>query len=108
MLRNLQSVSSRYVSRAITRSIKTTCQLSQTDGERRITDLIKASYLKPSAVEVVDISGGCGSMYQVYVSSREFKGKRTIQQHRIVNEILKEEVVKMHGLRINTEIPKDD
>ncbi len=26
-------------------------------------------------------------MYEVFVSSKEFKGKRIVQQHRIVNEV---------------------
>ena len=32
-------------------------------------------------------TGGCGSMYRIFVSAAEFKGKRTIQQHRLINEV---------------------
>lgn len=31
--------------------------------------------------------GGCGAMYEVHVESMEFKGKRTIQQHQLVNQV---------------------
>jgi stress-induced morphogen len=32
-------------------------------------------------------SGGCGSMYRIFVEAAEFQGKRTIQQHRIINDV---------------------
>ena len=31
--------------------------------------------------------GGCGSMYEVLLESEEFKGHRTVAQHRMVNEV---------------------
>ena len=33
------------------------------------------------------LKGGCGSMYEVYVSSKDFEGKRMVQQHRLVTEV---------------------
>ena len=32
-------------------------------------------------------TGGCGSMYEVLLESEEFKGHRTVAQHRMVNEV---------------------
>lgn len=32
-------------------------------------------------------SGGCGAMYEIHIESDEFKGKRTIQQHQLVNQV---------------------
>lgn len=32
-------------------------------------------------------SGGCGAMYEVHIESDEFKGKRTVQQHQLVNQV---------------------
>ena len=32
-------------------------------------------------------SGGCGAMYEIHIESSEFKGKRTIQQHQLVNQV---------------------
>lgn len=76
-----------------------------TDGEQKITKILKTKFPKAEDVQVQDISGGCGSMYEVFISSVEFKGLRTVQQHRMVNEALKEEIKSMHGLRISTQSP---
>uniref|UniRef100_A0A3Q1LLF3 BolA family member 3 n=1 Tax=Bos taurus TaxID=9913 RepID=A0A3Q1LLF3_BOVIN len=50
--------------------------------------------------------GGCGAMYEIKIESEEFKEKRTVQQHQMVNQALKEEIKGMHGLRIFTSVPK--
>ncbi|KAI8907892.1 bola protein, partial [Gorgonomyces haynaldii] len=52
--------------------------------------------LKPTFLSVKDISGGCGSMYQVSITSQEFKNKSLVQQHKMVTQILKEEIKNMH------------
>ena len=41
---------------------------------------------------MIIILGGCGAMYQVIIDSELFKGKRTIQQHKMVNEVRNERV----------------
>ncbi|NWX94526.1 BOLA3 protein, partial [Nothoprocta ornata] len=51
-------------------------------------------------------AGGCGAMYEIHIESEEFREKRTVQQHRMVNQALSEEIKAMHGLRIFTSIPK--
>ncbi|KAF9979039.1 hypothetical protein BGZ73_007141 [Actinomortierella ambigua] len=57
---------------------------------------------QPTKLVVQDISGGCGSMYQVEVVSPEFKSLTMVKQHRLVNEALKEEIKTMHGIRLTT------
>ncbi|KAK9542773.1 hypothetical protein VZT92_000607 [Zoarces viviparus] len=79
---------------------------SQTDGETRIANVLKERFPLAASLKVVDISGGCGAMYEIHIESNEFKGKRTIQQHQLVNQALKEEIQGMHGLRIFTDVPK--
>ncbi|XP_064168201.1 bolA-like protein 3 [Anguilla rostrata] len=79
---------------------------SRTNGEVRITQILKESFPQATSVKVVDISGGCGAMYEVHIESNEFKGKRTVQQHQLVNQALKDEIQGMHGLRIFTDVPK--
>uniref|UniRef100_A0A8D3BJD1 BolA-like protein 3 n=1 Tax=Scophthalmus maximus TaxID=52904 RepID=A0A8D3BJD1_SCOMX len=79
---------------------------TQTDGEVRIATVLKEKFPLASSLKVVDISGGCGAMYEIHIESSEFKGKRTVQQHQLVNQALKEEIQGMHGLRIFTEVPK--
>ncbi|XP_056425199.1 bolA-like protein 3 isoform X2 [Hyla sarda] len=79
---------------------------SKTDGEDQITQVLKRKFPLASSVRVVDISGGCGAMYEIHVESEEFKDKRTVQQHKMINEALQEEIKSMHGLRIYTSVPK--
>merc|ERR1711915_1066224 len=76
-----------------------------TQGEKKIFDVLVEKFPKAEEVEVKDISGGCGSMYEIYITSSEFSGKRTVLQHRMVNDALAEEVKEMHGLRIFTSLP---
>lgn len=82
------------------------CLSTQTDGEVHIANVLREKFPLASSLKVVDISGGCGAMYEIHIESDEFKGKRTIQQHQLVNQALKEEIQGMHGLRIFTDVPK--
>ncbi|XP_058485673.1 bolA-like protein 3 [Solea solea] len=86
--------------RAVQRSLST-----QTHGEVRIAEILKEKFPLASSLKVVDISGGCGAMYEIHIESSEFTGKRVVQQHQLVNQALKEEIQGMHGLRIFTSTP---
>ena len=33
------------------------------------------------------VTGGCGTAYVIHIDSELFKGKRILQQHRLVNEV---------------------
>ncbi|XP_050766044.1 bolA-like protein 3 [Gymnogyps californianus] len=79
---------------------------SQTDGEARVTRVLREKFPRASAIKVVDISGGCGAMYEIHIESEDFREKRTVQQHQMVNQALSEEIKSMHGLRIFTSTPK--
>lgn len=57
-------------------------------------------------MQVEDVSGGCGAMYEITVESIDFKGLSKIKQHKLITETLKEEIKDMHGLRIFTSTPK--
>uniref|UniRef100_H2XWV5 BolA-like protein 3 n=1 Tax=Ciona intestinalis TaxID=7719 RepID=H2XWV5_CIOIN len=78
---------------------------SPTNGEAKIEGILKVAFPNSESIQVKDISGGCGDMYEVHIVSSDFKGKRVVQQHKLVNEALKTEVQKMHGLRIFTSVP---
>ncbi|XP_042271971.1 bolA-like protein 3 [Thunnus albacares] len=82
------------------------CLTTHTDGEDRIAKILREKFPLASSLKVVDISGGCGAMYEIHIESSEFKGKRTVQQHQLVNQALKDEIQGMHGLRIFTDVPK--
>ncbi|KAG0666181.1 hypothetical protein C6P45_000283 [Maudiozyma exigua] len=61
-----------------------------------------AEALNPKQLAVHDISGGCGSMYNIVIKSDKFNSLTTIKQHKLVNSILKEEIAKWHGLQLST------
>ncbi|XP_068958897.1 bolA-like protein 3 isoform X1 [Petaurus breviceps papuanus] len=79
---------------------------SQTSGELKMTRILKEKFPRAATIKVTDISGGCGAMYEIHIESEEFKEKRVLQQHQMVNKALKEEIKEMHGLRIFTSVPK--
>jgi stress-induced morphogen len=70
-------------------------------GEKLLRDKI-SNALQCSKVVVQDISGGCGSMYEVQVTSTKFKDLSLVKQHKLIADILKDEIKGMHGIRINT------
>jgi stress-induced morphogen len=70
--------------------------------KNELEDKLKAK-LKISELAVVDTSGGCGSSFQVKIKSSDFNGKSVIAQHRLVNDILKEELKEIHALQLKTE-----
>ena len=76
-------------------------------GEAHLIDVLRKRFPGAKDIQVLDSSGGCGSMYEVYIEAAEFKGLRVIQQHKLVTEALKEEIKAMHGVRISTAVPKN-
>lgn len=72
-------------------------------------DEIKATLTKAlpiSLVETQDLTGG-GDHWQVIVVSSAFEGKGLIDQHRLVNEALKEPMAdqRIHALSLKTYSP---
>lgn len=74
---------------------------SQTTEERSIYDKIKKA-LEPSELKVKDMSGGCGSMFSIEIKSSKFNGLSKIKQHKLVNELLREDIARWHGLSLKT------
>lgn len=69
--------------------------------ERKIYDLLSQSF-EPQTLEVADVLGGCGSMFAIKVESSQFNNISMVKQHRLVNEVLKDEISKWHGLQLLT------
>lgn len=72
-------------------------------------DEIKAALSKAlptSLIETQDLTGG-GDHWQVIVVSTAFEGKGLIEQHRLVNEALKEPMAdqRIHALSLKTYSP---
>ncbi|KAH6576475.1 hypothetical protein BASA61_005275 [Batrachochytrium salamandrivorans] len=70
-------------------------------GERMIHEKL-ANQLQATRLNVADISGGCGSMYAVEIASPMFYGISLVKQHRIVTDLLKDDIKAMHGIQIKT------
>ncbi|CAG8473441.1 8890_t:CDS:2 [Racocetra fulgida] len=71
-----------------------------TEGEKYLYEKLSKKF-QPTKLNVQDISGGCGSMYAIEISSSVFKGLPMIKQHRMVNELLEDDIKKMHGIRVS-------
>ncbi|KAG0478595.1 hypothetical protein HPP92_013314 [Vanilla planifolia] len=56
--------------------------------------------LKPSHLEVIDTSGGCGASFDVEIVSENFEGKRLLERHRLVNAALSAQMPHIHALSI--------
>lgn len=73
------------------------------DYETKVYNVLKQQ-LDPKVLDVRDVSGGCGSMFAILIESKSFKGMTMVKQHRLVNEILKDEIKKWHGLQLRTKV----
>jgi len=70
-------------------------------GEQAIHGKL-ADRFSPTELLVQDVSGGCGSFYAITIASQAFKGLPTVKQHKLVTQVLKEEIEGIHGLQIKT------
>ncbi|POY74560.1 hypothetical protein BMF94_2321 [Rhodotorula taiwanensis] len=75
-----------------------------TDGEKALKSKLEEK-LQGAKVDVQDVSGGCGSFYAISVEHEAFKGLTMIKQHRLVNDLLKDDIKDMHGLQLKTKAP---
>ena len=69
--------------------------------ETKLREVVAATH-----VNVEDISGGCGSMYKIFVVSPEFEGLALEKQHRLVQKAIAGEIADMHGLTLKTQTAK--
>lgn len=56
-------------------------------------------------LEIEDTSNGCGENYSVLIVSEAFVGKTTLARHRLVNELLKDQIAQMHAFSQKTFTP---
>jgi len=64
------------------------------------------SALNIQHLEIIDMSNGCGENYAVIIVSEQFEGKMTLARHRLVNELLKDQIAQMHAFSQKTLTPK--
>jgi stress-induced morphogen len=48
----------------------------------------------------MSVLGGCGDFYAIKIASEAFRGLSTLNQHRLVTRVLKEEIEGIHGLQV--------
>ncbi|GAA5874326.1 hypothetical protein JCM16303_005811 [Sporobolomyces ruberrimus] len=96
--------STRSISSSVPRYDSATTTTKLSDGEQLLKSKLESS-LSGASVKVQDVSGGCGSFYAIQIEHESFKGLNTIKQHRIVNDVLKDEIKGMHGLQLKTSAP---
>ena len=77
---------------------------SPSPAEESLVSALSASFPAATDIAVVDISGGCGSMYEVFVEAPDFKGVRVVKQHQMVTKALSTQIKDMHGIRISTAV----
>jgi stress-induced morphogen len=74
------------------------------EAESVIWDRLVAEF-DPKELVVQDISGGCGSMYGIEISSQKFHGASVLKQQRMVNAVLGDLMKNWHGLQLKTRVP---
>ncbi|KAB5523156.1 bola protein [Coniochaeta sp. 2T2.1] len=75
------------------------------DAESTIWDMLVAEFA-PTELVVQDISGGCGSMYGIEISSEKFRGVNMLKQQRMVNAVLGDLMKNWHGVQLKTRVPQ--
>jgi len=78
----------------------------QSAAEEQMIKILADSFPGATDIAVVDVSGGCGSMYEVHVEAPDFKNMRIVKQHQLVTKALAKEIKDMHGIRISTSASK--
>jgi BolA-like protein 3 len=74
------------------------------DAESGIWDKLAAEFA-PTELTVQDISGGCGSMYGIEITSEKFRGANMLKQQRMVNAVLGDQMKQWHGVQLRTKVP---
>ena len=55
---------------------------------------------------IKDVSGGCGQSFQVILICESFKELKLLERQKKVNEVLSEEISKIHAMELKTWTPE--
>ncbi|KAL0254802.1 hypothetical protein SLS55_009326 [Diplodia seriata] len=58
-------------------------------------------------VEIADLSGGCGQMFEAVIVSPQFEKKTTLARHRLVNAALREQIAAIHAWTPKCHTPEE-
>ena len=75
--------------------------VSNLKKDEMIRTLLKTG-LSADHVAVTDTSGGCGDFFSIVVVSKLFEGKPLLEQHKMVNKLIKGEFESLHGITLKT------
>ena len=73
-------------------------------AEESLIGALASAFPAATDIAVVDVSGGCGAMYEVFVEAPDFANMRTVKQHQLVTKALSSQIKDMHGIRISTAV----
>ncbi|KAL6042013.1 BolA-like protein 3 [Balamuthia mandrillaris] len=77
-----------------------------TTRKERIEAILTAK-LQPTRLEVIATAEGCpGGSVTVIVESMAFKDLNLLKQHRLVKDLVKDEIQDVHAFRVQTSLPK--
>ncbi|KAH9424518.1 bolA-like protein 2 [Dermatophagoides pteronyssinus] len=62
--------------------------------------------LAATHVEIEDVSDGCGAKFVAKIVSSKFDGLSLLEQHRLVNEAIADEMNLIHSFRMKTMTPE--
>ena len=75
---------------------------------------VTASFMKQklekeleATVEIEDTSNGCGQSFECTIISPKFAGMKTLARHRLVNQILEQELKIIHAFSQKTKTPEE-
>ncbi|EST07990.1 BolA protein [Kalmanozyma brasiliensis GHG001] len=71
-------------------------------SSQELESAIRSKVQNVSTLVVSDVSGGCGQAYDVVIVSDAFDGLNTLKRHRMVNELLKDEIAQLHAFSQKT------
>ncbi|GAC74203.1 bola (bacterial stress-induced morphogen)-related protein [Moesziomyces antarcticus T-34] len=71
-------------------------------SSQELESAIRQKVRNVSTLVVSDVSGGCGQAYDVVIVSDAFEGLNTLKRHRMVNELLKDEIAQLHAFSQKT------
>ena len=67
---------------------------------REVRELLERAFAPCAELDVVDVSGECGSAFEVRVVSESFRDKSRIESHRAIHDALGSVMGKIHALSV--------
>ncbi|KAJ2726362.1 hypothetical protein GGI07_000677 [Coemansia sp. Benny D115] len=69
-------------------------------AESTIKNLVCNNIANVTHIEVEDVSGGCGSMFNLLIVSDEFKNLMRLKKHKMVHQALGDTMKDLHALSL--------